>query len=169
MDYLLEPLSADDREPVIDVFNYYVEHSFAAYPETPLPYSAFDFFLKMASGYPSAALKERSGGLVGFGFLHAHSPIATLARTAEITSFIRAEHTGKGLGKRLLDYLERGAVEKGLTTLLASISSLNPGSIRFHQKNGFVECGCFKRVGVKKGQWFDTVWLQKALAPGERQ
>lgn len=166
MDYTLQPLSAADREPVIDLFNGYVERSFAAYPETPLPYPAFDLFLKMAGGYPAATVKEACGRLVGFGLLHAHSPIATFAKTAEITCFIHAEHTGKGLGKRLLDYLERGAAEKGLATLLASISSLNPGSIRFHRKNGFAECGRFMRVGVKKGQWFDTVWMQKTLVPG---
>jgi len=87
---------------------------------------------------------------------------------AEVTYFIHPEHTGNGLGKRLLDDLERGAGEKGIATLLASISSLNSGSIRFHRKNGFSECGRFQRVGVKKGQWFDTVWMQKTLSATER-
>ena len=87
---------------------------------------------------------------------------------AEVTYFIHPAHTGNGLGKRLLDDLERGAGEKGIATLLASISSLNSGSIRFHRKNGFSECGRFQRVGVKKGQWFDTVWMQKTLSATER-
>ena len=67
------------------------------------------------------------------------------------------------MGKKLLGFLEKGAVEKGITNILANISSLNPRSIDFHKKNGFVECGRFKNVGRKKGQLFDTVWMQKVL------
>lgn len=63
----------------------------------------------------------------------------------------------------LLTSLEKEAAEKGITNILANISSLNPNSIKFHQKNGFIECGRFKKVGKKKGQEFDTVWMQKLL------
>jgi phosphinothricin acetyltransferase len=80
-----------------------------------------------------------------------------------VTYFIHPDHTGKGLGKRLLGFLEKGALEKGITNLLASISSLNPGSVEFHQKHGFTECGRFRKVGKKKGREFDTVWMQKRL------
>jgi L-amino acid N-acyltransferase YncA len=38
MDYSMSPISNEDREPIIDIFNYYVENSFAAYPETKLSY-----------------------------------------------------------------------------------------------------------------------------------
>jgi L-amino acid N-acyltransferase YncA len=49
-------------------------------------------------------------------------------------------------------------------TILASISSRNDGSIRFHKKNGFRECGRFRRVGRKFGQDFDIVWMQLRLS-----
>jgi phosphinothricin acetyltransferase len=73
------------------------------------------------------------------------------------------EHIGRGLGKMLLGSLEEGAAEKGMKNILANISSLNPNSIEVHQKNGFTECGRFRKVGNKKGQEFDTVWMQKML------
>ena len=38
MDYHFEPLTARDRKPVIDAFNYYIENSFAAYPEEKMYY-----------------------------------------------------------------------------------------------------------------------------------
>jgi phosphinothricin acetyltransferase len=63
----------------------------------------------------------------------------------------------------LLACLEKGARDKGITTILAGISSLNPGSIEFHRKKGFTECGRFRKVGRKKGHDFDTVWMQKML------
>lgn len=166
MDYAITPISEQDREAIIDIFNHYVEHSFAAYPENKLPYQAFDMFLNMSEGYPTGTIRNGNGQVLGFGMLRPHNPMPTFYRTVEITCFIHPGHTGRGLGKILLDHLEKGAGEKGITTILANISSLNQGSIRFHQKNGFAECGRFRSVGEKRGREFDTVWMQKMLRPG---
>jgi L-amino acid N-acyltransferase YncA len=163
LEYSISPISNEDREAIMDIFNHYVENSFAAYPENRLPYQAFDMLLQMANGFPTGTIKDQSGKILGFGMLRTHNPMPTFSRTAEVTYFIHPDYTGKGLGKKLLGFLEKGAVEKGIANILASISSLNPRSIDFHKKNGFVECGRFKNVGRKKGQLFDTVWMQKML------
>ncbi len=163
MEYSISPMAAEDREPIMNIFNHYVENSFAAYPESKLPYEAFDLLLEMSRGYPSGTIRDPKGEIVGFGMLRAHNPMSTFSRTAEIAYFLRPGYTGKGLGKALLAYLEKGGREKGITNILASISSLNPQSIEFHKKTGFVECGRFRKVGRKNGRDFDTVWMQKML------
>lgn len=163
MEYSIGPMSTEDCESVMDIFNFYVENTFAAYPEDRLPYQAFDMFLKMSDGFPSGTIKDQNGKIVGFGMLRSHNPMPTFSQTAEVTYFIHPDHTGKGLGKMLLDSLEKGAIDKGITTILANISSNNPNSIRFHEKNGFIECGRFRRVGRKMGEEFDTVWMQRML------
>ena len=163
MEYSISPISAEDREPIIDIFNYYVENSFAAYPESKVPYQAFDMFMQMAKNLPTAVIKDQEGKLLGFGILRTFNPMPTFSHTAEITCFIDINHTGKGIGKIMLEFLEREGQAKGITNILADISSLNTGSINFHKKNGFVECGCFKKVVKKKGKIFDTVWMQKML------
>ena len=56
--YTISPISSADRKSVIDILNYYVEHGFAAYPETPLPYEFFDLLMKAAEGYPTVAAKS---------------------------------------------------------------------------------------------------------------
>lgn len=161
MEYQIHALSTGDRKTVMDIFNHYVTDSFAAFPEQELPYERFDLFLQLSAGFPAGVITNRDGETLGFGMLRSHNPMPAFSQTAEVTYFLHPDHTGKGLGKQLLAFLEKGASEKGITTLLACISSLNPGSIRFHQKNGFTECGRFQRVGRKKGRAFDTVWMQK--------
>ena len=163
MEYSLSEIANEDREEIIDIFNYYVENSFAAFPENRLPYQAFDMLLQMSKGFPTGSIKDKNGMIVGFGMLRAHNPMPAFSQTAEVTYFIHPDHTGKGLGKILLEFLEREGRERGITTLLANISSLNAGSINFHKKNGFIERGRFKEVGKKNGQLFDTVWMQKTL------
>lgn len=163
MEYDLFPLSSSDREEIIDIFNYYIENSYAAYPERRVPYEFFDLFLQAAAGYPTAIAKNKNKTILGFGMLRPYSPMPTLAGTAEITYFVRSECTGKGIGSSMLEYLLKEARKKGLHCILASISSLNEGSIRFHSYHGFSECGRFREVGKKHGNSFDIVWMQKLL------
>lgn len=159
----LTPITPDDRRSIMDIFNFYVEKSFAAYPEQKLPYEFFDTLLGMCRDYPNATVRDSSAGVAGFGLLRPWHPMPAFARAAEITYFIKPGFTGRGIGGTLLKYLEDGGRQKGIAVLLAGISSLNEGSIRFHLKNGFVECGRFRNVGQKQGQIFDVVYCQKTL------
>jgi len=158
-----EPLSEAHRAQVIDIFNYYIENGFAAYPEQPVPYGFFDFFVTMTKGYPSFAVIGENGTVEGFGFLRPYNPLPAFRRTAELSYFLRQEHTGRGVGRELLRRLEDGARAMGITSLLAGISSLNEQSLAFHGKQGFVQCGRFEGVGVKRDTVFDVVWVQKKL------
>jgi len=158
---LFSPITPDDRKEIIDLFNYYIENSFAAYPEQPVPYGFFDLFLEATRNYPSVVARDLDGKLAGFGMLRSYNPMAAFARTAEISYFLRPDWTDRGLGTRILQQLETEGKARGIATILAGISSKNEGSIRFHKKNGFEECGRFRDVGRKNGVLFDTVWMQK--------
>lgn len=159
----LTPIATDDRKDIIDIFNFYVENSFAAYPEKKLPYDFFDTLLNLCQGYPNATVKNISGEVAGFGMLRPYNPMPVFYRTAEITYFIKPDFTGHGIGRTLLDYLVDEGGKKGITSIIAGISSLNEGSIRFHLKNGFVECGRFRAVGQKNGKLFDVFYCQKMI------
>jgi phosphinothricin acetyltransferase len=163
MPYSFEAMSEQHRRAVVDIFNHFVAHSFAAYPERAMSDGIFDRFTAIASGYPSLVAKDDSGAVVGFAFLHPYHSASTLRRTAEITYFIMPEHTRKGLGTVMLERLVGEAPALGVDTILANISSRNEGSTRFHRKNGFRECGRFRRVGRKFGQDFDIIWMQLHL------
>ncbi len=162
-EFTFSPIEETDRDTIIDLFNYYIEHSFAAYPEQKVPYDFFTLFLETCQNYPSVVARSPDGTLAGFGLLRAHNPMPAFRHAAEITYFIQPDLTGKGLGSKILALLEEEGKRQGIITILASISSLNEGSIRFHARHGFYECGRFTGVGVKKGMVFDTVWMQKFI------
>ncbi|MEW6585138.1 MAG: N-acetyltransferase family protein [Nitrospirota bacterium] len=156
-------ITSDDREQIIDIFNHYVENSFAAYPEQKVPYEFFDVLLNMCRGYPTAVARDEENEIIGFGMLRPYSPFPTFSDTAEITYFLKPGFTRKGIGKTILEYLISRGREKGISSLLASVSSLNEVSINFHLKNGFLECGRFKDIGRKRGKTFDVVYFQRMI------
>jgi phosphinothricin acetyltransferase len=156
-------LTTQYREEIIDIYNYYIENSFAAYPEQGVAYAFFDHLLRMCEGYPAATVLDSEGRAMGFGMLRPYNPVPTFSGTAEITYFLRPDSTGKGIGKTLLEYLIAEGKGKNLRTVLASVSSLNEASIRFHMKNGFTEAGRFRDAVQKKGRIFDVVYFQRMI------
>lgn len=158
----IREMSPEDKVPIIDIFNYYVEYSFAAYPENKADYNLYNFFLKSSEGYPTVVAQE-DGELLGFGMLRAYDMMSVFKKTAEISYFIKPGYTGRGIGKIMLAKLLDDAKRVGITCILANISSFNNGSIRFHQQNGFIECGRFNNIGRKNGKDFGVVWMQKQI------
>jgi len=163
----LRRLERSDGDAAHDILNYYVEHSFAAYAQQPLTADDMDRLLVSYQDSPALAAVDEADCLVGFAFLQPYSPFDTLAGTMLITYFIAPAFTGKGLGSQLLAQLETQARSRGIVRILAHISSENEGSLSFHRRHGFVECGCFHDIRYKNGISFDVVWFEKPLlSPG---
>ncbi|MBD3258952.1 GNAT family N-acetyltransferase [candidate division GN15 bacterium] len=162
-EFTIRPVLDSDRRAVTDVFNYFVENSFAAYPSSPFTPEFYDQLRKVSTGYPFYVVENAARKVVGFALVRPYMWIDSFQRTLEITYFLLPEVTGKGLGTRLLTILEDQARQVGGETLLASISSRNDQSLSFHKKHGFQECGRFERIGKKFDEDFDVVWMQKWL------
>jgi len=155
-------MSSEHGKEVMDIFNYYIENSFAAYPDRKLPYEFYAKFLEMTKGYPAYVIKLNNQ-IEGFCFIRAFNPFPAFKETAEITYFIKKESIGKGIGKQALDKLELEAKNMGITKILASISSRNIESLSFHKKYGFIESGRLQGIGKKFNKNFDVIWMQKDL------
>ncbi|NYT12332.1 MAG: N-acetyltransferase [Methanomassiliicoccales archaeon] len=159
-DYEIRQFREEDRERIIEIFNYYITESYAAYPSEKVEPEFFD---QLMHGSHSFYVAEHEGRVVGFAFLKPYLPIATFRTTATVTYFIDPVHRRSGLGTHILRTLESDAKERGIHTLLAHISSRNEESVNFHKKNGFSECGRFPEIGMKFGERFDVIWVVKKL------
>ena len=151
-----------DKRQILDVFNYHVKNSFAAYPETEVGLGFVDALRNMSKGFPFLVI-EVDQRVVGFGLMRPYHNYETFKRTGLLTYFLLPEYTRLGWGSELLERLAREAIARGMDNLLASISSRNEQSLAFHKKHGFMECGRLRDVGVKFGKSFDVVWMQKRV------
>lgn len=161
-DVIFEKLSDDHRTSVMDIYNFYIENGFSAYPEEKLEYDYYDNFLTISNKYPAFAIKVKDK-VVGFCYLNSYNSLSSFKETAQITYFIEKNFIGKGIGVMALKKLEIEAESNGVKNILANISSVNKGSIAFHSKNGFVKCGEFENVIKKKNKEFNIIWMQKKL------
>lgn len=163
MPYNIRPVNDDDADAIVSIFNYYVENSFAAYPDNKVGIEFYNTMKNLSVGYPFYIAETENNEVAGFALIRPYHRAETIRRTAEITYFIDPKHTGKGIGEKFFNKLIESAKALGIDNILASISSLNEGSINFHIKHDFVECGRFRRAGKKQGHDFDIVWMQKFI------
>ena len=100
---------------------------------------------------------------MGFGFIKPYRDLENFNHTGMLTYFILPEYTGQGVGTKIMHALLEKGKSLGIHNFVAHISSKNKQSLRFHQKQGFKECGRIKNIGHKFGEFFDLVWVQKQL------
>ena len=105
-----------------------------------------------------------TGQVLGWAALSPVSGRCVYAGVAEVSIYIAAEARGRGVGRHLLAALVAESENHGLWTLQAGIFPENAASIALHAGQGFRTVGRRKRIGQLRGQWHDTLLLERRSA-----
>jgi len=100
--------------------------------------------------------------LAGWVSLSPFRPADGYNSTAELSIYVNPLHYRKGIGHRLMNYIECYAREK-LHCIISVITSNNEVSILLHKKHGFKIEGIFKEIGNKNGHYSDVVMMTKLI------
>ena len=162
MNYLIRKVKYRDAKAVVDIYNYFIKNSFAAYSDMEMSRDYFKRTIYSTKGYPFYII-EVDKKVVGYGLARPYYYQDTFKRTAVLTYFILPDFTDKGLGTQLFEALIDDLKIMKVDNILVNISSRNEQSLHFHNKMGFVECGKFNKVGRKQNKDFDLIWMQKFI------
>ncbi len=103
----------------------------------------------------NVAILGAGTALLGFGIMSYGEDVAHLALLA-----VHAEHRGRGLGTRLLEWLEKPALVAGISRVRLEARSDNPGAIDFYRRCGY--CVAARVPGYYQGR-IDALRLEKML------
>lgn len=117
---------------------------------------------RQGSGFPVLVATD-GGDVVGYATYGSFRPHDGFRHTVEHSVYVRGDQRGSGIGGTLMAQLIERARENGVHVMVAAIESGNAGSLRLHERFGFVETGRMPEVGTKFGRWLDLVLLQLAL------
>ncbi len=117
-----------------------------------------------ASNYPYLVAETADRKVVGYAYANTYRPREAYAKTVENSVYVRDGFQGRGVGHKLLAALIDHAAIRGFRQMIAVIGdSENIGSIRLHEKCGFVLAGLLRAVGYKQDRWLDTTLMQLEL------
>ena len=159
-----EALDADvDR--IVSIYNDVLATTSAIWSDQPISVPDRQRWLadKRAASEPVLVAADTSG-VLGFA---AWGPFRTLpgyAGTIEHSIHVRPDARGPRVGTVLLAALEDRARSVGVHVMVAALDAANGGSLRFHERAGFIEVGRLSEVGQLRGNWRDLVLVQKILA-----
>ena len=99
--------------------------------------------------------------VIGWAALTPVSGRCVYAGVAEVSVYVNEKHRGKGVGKLLLKNLIDKSEENNIWTLQAGIFPENAVSLKVHEQLGFRQVGYREKIGQMKGQWRDTILLER--------
>lgn len=160
--------SVDDAAAVAAIYAHHVAHGTASFDTVPR--SERETAARIAEcadrGWPFL-VAELDGNVVGYAYATQFRDRPAYVSTCENSIYVAADHTRQGIGRDLLAALLDAAEQAGFRQMIAVIGGAEPASAALHGKAGFVEAGRMKAVGRKFGRWLDTLYMQKALGPGD--
>lgn len=149
-----------DLKAITDIYNEAIETTTATFDTTPKTLKEQQaWFSSHGRRYP-IMVAEIEGEIVGWASLSQWSDRCAYSDTAEISLYVRAEHQGKGIGRRLMTGIIEAGGAAGLHAVIARISEGNPASIHLHESAGFSRVGVMREVGRKFGKLLDVHMYQ---------
>ena len=163
METTFRPLEAPDFEAVKSIYNYYVLNSTATFHTEPVTIAELQETIAVNHPLYLAYIVEEAGKPVGFFYLSAYKKRQAYNRSAEFTLYLAHDYTSKGIGQKILNFIEEKAQNIGLKNLLAVICAENTASISLFKKNQYDQCAHFKNIGEKFDRVLDIVIYQKEI------
>jgi L-amino acid N-acyltransferase YncA len=155
-----------DLPYVREIYNYYVRNSTVTFDEKPVTLAALRSRFRQVRklGFPYLVAESPSGTILGYAYVYPWREKAAYRYTVELSIYLGAASTGKGLGKALLGELIERSRAAGIREIIAVIADKGAdASIRMHRASGFQEIGRMGKVGFKFDRWLGTVLMQKSL------
>jgi L-amino acid N-acyltransferase YncA len=164
-DTVIRPAAPRDLDAVAAIFTHYVTSSVITFEVTPP--TAQDWRRTRddlgARGLPFIVC-ECDGEVVGYAYAAPWRARPAYRHTVESTIYLALDHTGRGLGRRLLRALQRQCALAGVEQMIAVIAdSGDRASTALHRACGFTDAGRLRNVGRKHGRLIDTMLMQHDL------
>nr|WP_318381001.1 GNAT family N-acetyltransferase [uncultured Enterobacter sp.] len=160
----------DDVHAIAAIYAWHVLHGRASFEEVP---PTIEEMRKRMSNIAAEGLPWMlalyQGIVVGYCYAKQYRPRHAYRYTLEESIYVDASMTGRGIGSTLMDALIARCEEGPWRQIVAVVGDghNNAGSLRLHKKHGFEVVGQLRSVGYKKGDWRDTLIMQRSLNDGD--
>ena len=155
-----------DTNHIIEIMNYHIENGLSNFEEKKIDSEIFSKVVKEIKDHNLPFIVcEKNNKIIGFAYLNKFRNKSGYRFSYENSIYIDKNYIGIGIGNQLLKKLiEESRNNINIKTIIAVIGNVNcEASISIHKKNGFNIIGTIKKVGYKKKQWLDAIYMQLIL------
>lgn len=161
---LIREAEAADIPGILEIVNHSILHTTANYNYDPQTLAEQQKWYdeKREKDYP-VFVADLDGKVIGFSTYGKFRERTGYRFTIEHSVYVADGNAGKGIGRLLLERLIEKAKQQGYHNMIGGIDASNLGSIEFHRKFGFEECGIIRQAAWKFDRWLDLLFMQLIL------
>lgn len=155
-----------DLPVIAEIYNYYSHHTTATFHDGDITPA------ELSKDYPPGDQVYRAYLILdgeeiqGYCGVRRYKNLRAYDRTVEISIYLKPEHTGRGIGKIALSFLEDHARRAGIRVILGTVTGENHASTRLFEAAGYSRCAHLRNVGEIAGKVLDVVMYQKEALAG---
>ncbi len=160
---MIRPVKISDAEKILDIYNYYVEHTVATFDLELLSLDTFtDKIKSIILNYPFIVYEE-DNEILGYAYGSKFRPKPAYSQTVESTVYVKHGAHGKQIGTQLYADLLALLKRNNLHIVLGVLTLPNEASVKLHEKFGFKQVAHLKEAGFKFDKWHDVGFWQLTL------
>ena len=148
----IRPVTMDDIEPLVDIYLDTARHHAAIDPDRFRVPARADVAARLRPRIEGRGVRAEyvaaivDGRMVGSASMYVddlphQGSMAAQRRVAEFGVSVLADWRGRGIGRALIEHLERWAADHGADEVMLDVSIANPDAIRLYQAMGYVDTG----------------------------
>jgi len=160
---LIRPAELSDLDAITEIYNEAILNTTATFDTEPKTGSEqLSWFHDHDARHP-VLVAVLDGNVAGWASLSKWSGRCAYADTAETSFYVKAEHRGQGIGRKLKAAIIEEARKLKFHTLIARVAQGSEESLHLNECFGFVHIGTLKEVGRKFNKLLDVNIFQKML------
>ena len=159
--HLIRPATPDDLKPIVGLYNWAVNQTFATIDSEPLDTEEAQAWWDAHGSRSKLLVCVDDTGLIGWARL-----LPWKQRGFDVVEslvYVDPVHHGQGIGTALLRELITEARGLGYLTIVASIAKDNRAGLALYSKDGFENVGTIRNATHKFDRWMDITLVQRAL------
>lgn len=165
---LIRDAEERDLPEIVEIVNVFIPTTTTEWTETPHTLESRRAWLRDHQQAGEVVLVADTGrelaGFANYGDFRDSKKWPGYRFVVEHTIHVRERHWHAGVGRLLMQALMKRAAAAGKRVMVGGIDSENLGSIRFHERLGFVEVARMPGIGWKLGRSLSLVLMQRELA-----
>jgi len=151
-----------DAAAIADIYNEGIATRLATFETEPRTASDVELWLAAGERLPTLVAEE-DRAVLGWARIVAYSDRRVYAGVGEVSVYVTEHARGRGLGRTLLEELQRTATDLGYWKLVGKLFTANEASAAMVRRCGWREVGMHHKHSRLDGEWRDVLVVERLL------
>jgi L-amino acid N-acyltransferase YncA len=159
---VIRPAGERDIEAIADIYNEGIATRLATFETEPRTAADVQAWLVAGERLP-VLVAEEGATVLGWARILAYSDRPVYEGVGEVSVYVAEHARGRGLGRALLEELQRNATELGYWKLVGKLFTANAASAGMVRSCGWREVGMHHKHSRLDGEWRDVLLVERVL------